>query len=311
MGLIYKIQNKINGHIYIGKTSRTLNKRWQEHVNYALAGGTTALAKAIKKYGKDNFELFIVEDNIDNDLLNEKEKTYINFYQSNNSNIGYNETDGGDGGRTSSKLSQAQVSEIIKLIQTSDIPLSDIARMYNIHKSIIININNGKTWVQDNLIYPLRTVHKNYQSKLTDQQYIEIIELLKNTNQTLTQIAKSYNLSEENITSINQGYYCYGADGYYGQFYNGTYPIRDCNKKYIKQDDISDIIYDILFTNDSMEKIGNKYGEKGNTITYIALGKRRKELTQGYKIPLRKYKLENQLIYKQKNGGDANENSRD
>lgn len=145
MGLIYKIQNKINGHIYIGKTSRTLNKRWQEHVNYALAGGTTALAKAIKKYGKDNFELFIVEDNIDNDLLNEKEKTYINFYQSNNSNIGYNETDGGDGGRTSSKLSQAQVSEIIKLIQTSDISLSDIARMYNIDKSIIININNGKT----------------------------------------------------------------------------------------------------------------------------------------------------------------------
>lgn len=74
---------------------------------------------------------------------------------------------------------------------------------------------------------------------------------------------------------------------------------------------MSDIIYDILFTNDSMEKIGNKYGEKGNTITYIALGKRRRELTQDYKIPLRKYKLENQLIYKQKNGGDTNENSRD
>lgn len=311
MGLIYKVQNKINGHIYIGKTSRTLNERWKEHVNYALSDGKTALAKAIRKYGKDNFELFIIEDNIDNNLLNEKEKTYINFYQSNKSDIGYNETEGGDGGRTSSKLSQTQVSEIIKLIQTSNISLSDIARMYNIHRSVIANINNGKTWVQDNLTYPLRLVHKNYQSKLTDQQYIEIIWLLKNTNQSLMQIAKSYNLSQENVTSINQGYHCYSADGYYGQFYNGVYPVRDCNKKHIEKNEMPNIIYDILFTNDSMEKIGNKYGEKGNTIAYIALGKRRKELTQGYKLPLRKYKLENQLIYKQKNGGDTNENSCD
>ena len=49
-----------------------------------------------------------------------------------------------------------------------------------------------------------------------------------------------------------------------------------------------------------MEKIGLKYNIHGNTLTYIANGKRRKELTQDYIVPLRKNVKENQEIYNKK-----------
>ena len=43
------------------------------------------------------------------------------------------------------------------------------------------------------------------------------------------------------------------------------------------EEHLSDILYDIIFTNQSMAKIGEKYSINGNTLQYIANGKRRKE----------------------------------
>lgn len=31
MGYIYKITNQINNKVYIGQTSRTIEKRWKDH----------------------------------------------------------------------------------------------------------------------------------------------------------------------------------------------------------------------------------------------------------------------------------------
>ena len=47
-----------------------------------------------------------------------------------------------------------------------------------------------------------------------------------------------------------------------------------------------------------MTKIGLKYNIQGNTLTYIANGKRRKELTKDYIVPLRNNIEENKKIYK-------------
>ena len=33
MGFIYKITNTINDKVYIGKTTRTIEERWKEHLN--------------------------------------------------------------------------------------------------------------------------------------------------------------------------------------------------------------------------------------------------------------------------------------
>ena len=52
--IIYKITNKINGKVYIGQTSNTLEKRWWQHCH-----GTHKhiIARAISKYGAENFKI--------------------------------------------------------------------------------------------------------------------------------------------------------------------------------------------------------------------------------------------------------------
>lgn len=86
---IYKTTNLVSGKIYIGQYSG-------EKDTYLGSGKLIKLA--IKKYGKENFIRDIIEDGInDRVLLNIREKYWINFYHSNNLEIGYNLTEGGDG----------------------------------------------------------------------------------------------------------------------------------------------------------------------------------------------------------------------
>lgn len=98
MGYIYLITNLVNGKIYIGKTTGTLENRWKEHVEAANRNIDTYFYHAIRKYGADNFK---IESLYYGDAdLNELEQYYIKEYNSyKDSNIGYNETCGGDGVR--------------------------------------------------------------------------------------------------------------------------------------------------------------------------------------------------------------------
>ena len=305
MAIIYKITNQVNGQSYIGKTIRPLHVRYKEHkkdcAEYLNTDKTTVpLYNAVGVYGWECFTIETIESNISLDEINAKEQYYIQFYDTYNS--GYNATTGGDGGRTSSKLDDNTVKQIIQLLLKKDNLLSmpQIAKEFGISPSVVSRINSGDTWYDSNLSYPLR----NYSvAGLTIEQdeYRNIIDALKNTNMPLKEIAKTYNLSESQITSINNGYECYnGSHPYYCLIYKGPFPIRKTNCHIDITDNLQGILYDIIFTNDSMAKIGEKYGVQGNTLTYIANGKRRKELTCDFITPLRKNITANQEIYNKK-----------
>jgi len=83
---IYQIINKLNKKIYIGQTIQPLHKRWSEHCNNSSC--CVVLKAAIAKYGKENFEISIIETIFYENkkdakqLLNEKEKQYIQQYNS-------------------------------------------------------------------------------------------------------------------------------------------------------------------------------------------------------------------------------------
>lgn len=94
MALIYKIENSINNKIYIGKTTRSFNERKREHCkDYKTKD--TLLYRAMRKYGLENFQFEIIEDNIPNEEISAKEKEYIKKY--NSYYEGYNMTFGGEG----------------------------------------------------------------------------------------------------------------------------------------------------------------------------------------------------------------------
>lgn len=97
MGTIYLISNSENDKVYIGKTIRSLQTRWREHLKDAHNPDKNCnkLYRAMNKYGMDKFKIQILEDNIPNDIIGLKEQEYIQQYDSYYN--GYNCTFGGEG----------------------------------------------------------------------------------------------------------------------------------------------------------------------------------------------------------------------
>lgn len=95
--IIYKAVNKINGNTYIGKTVNTLNYRKSGHINAALKrNNNTYFHKAIRKYGKENFEWSVIQTCITENHLNLAEQAYIELYKIKGIKL-YNMTEGGEG----------------------------------------------------------------------------------------------------------------------------------------------------------------------------------------------------------------------
>lgn len=115
-GFIYKISNKINNKVYIGKTLSSLEKRFKEHINDCEKSRMEKrpLYRAMCKYGVENFYIELVEES-PIDILSERECYWIKYY--NSYHDGYNATIGGDGVQTYDY--QAIVKEFIsgKLIK--------------------------------------------------------------------------------------------------------------------------------------------------------------------------------------------------
>lgn len=305
MALIYKITNKYTGTSYIGKTIRTIEMRLQEHHRdcQKYENSNIPLYNAIQKYGWDSFNIEIIEQDIPNNQIDEKEQFYISFYDTYNN--GYNATKGGDGGRTVSKLTPNEAKQICEILNNKDSLLSfgDIGAQFNIDASVVSRINNGEAWHLDNYEYPIRKYNVMGVS-IPRNIYQNIIDDIQNSSLTMGAIRDKYSLTESQLTAINWGRTCYGnsQSSYYFGLFNGTFPIRKTKQPLIIEDILPELLYDIIFTSQSMAIIGNKYNINGNTLQYIANGKRRKELTKDFLLPLRKNLNENKKIYLQKYG---------
>ena len=116
MGYIYKIQNLINNHVYIGQTVKSYEKRFQQHKsNYDKPYfSQLTLYKAFKKYGLENFSFEPIEE-VENEKLDEREKYWIDYYDSYKN--GYNMTLGG------------------RLVELYKWDLNEIINLYNETKS--------------------------------------------------------------------------------------------------------------------------------------------------------------------------------
>ena len=91
---IYKITRLKTGEIYIGK-STDIKARWQQHVKTAFGVGTIAhsiLHTTMEKDGVENFTFEMIEE-VPKDNLTEREKFYIEFY--NSKKYGLNQKAGG------------------------------------------------------------------------------------------------------------------------------------------------------------------------------------------------------------------------
>lgn len=95
MGLIYKIINNKTNKIYVGQTKRSLRERKNQHFSELRNQNhyNTQLQEDYNKYGESSFSFEILENNIDEEYLIEKETYWIQSLGGMYSDRLYNQTD--------------------------------------------------------------------------------------------------------------------------------------------------------------------------------------------------------------------------
>lgn len=156
---IYKITNKDNGKSYIGQ-SVDIVKRWSAHRTRPFKSSCneydSPLYRAIRKYGLDNF-IFEVVEKCEIDLLNSREKYWIEYYDTFFS--GYNQGIGGNTRRTFAE--KEKIIGIIHELETTNLLHREIAKKYNISVEMVQGINTGRYW-RHNREYPIQKSKNNY-----------------------------------------------------------------------------------------------------------------------------------------------------
>jgi len=159
---IYKITNKINNKVYIGQ-SINIEQRWGQHKRNAFNENCHTynypLYRAIRKYGIENFTFEIIEE-CSSEILTVKEQQWIDYYNSLNSQYGYNIVPAIDSKKGENcnwaMLTNQQFDIIVSLLKETNILMTDIGKMFNVSGSCIEDINKGRRRHQDNIDYPIR-----------------------------------------------------------------------------------------------------------------------------------------------------------
>lgn len=157
---IYKITNLQNQHCYIGQ-SRNINNRWKRHRTTAYnpndKGYEYPLYRAFRKYGLEIFQFKVIEE-CAVDMLNEREKYWIEYYKPE-----YNQTVGENYSSVPQKLTYEQVQEIQQILindTEGKISHKELGERFGVSgKDTIRDINNGRTWYNPELKYPLHISH--------------------------------------------------------------------------------------------------------------------------------------------------------
>lgn len=117
---VYKITNLINNKSYIGQTIVNPESRWTRHKNDAIKNKLdTHFARAIRKYGVENFKLEIIDTATTQEELTQKEHDWIIYYDSIEN--GYNETSAisKSGGNTYKSKTEEELMTIGEKIRNS------------------------------------------------------------------------------------------------------------------------------------------------------------------------------------------------
>lgn len=222
MGYIYIIKNDINDKVYIGKTTKTIQSRWMEHLEsiYQTSTQHRPLYAAMRKHGYKHFYIEQLEE-VDNSLLNEQEIYWIKRYDSYNN--GYNATLGGDG-RNMLVITKEEIIELFDKYPNRTLPfyskqlkcsvptLTKYIQLYNIYYDQ--NYNKGK--IINNNKKPIQ------QLDLITHQIINTFESMYQAADELIQQGVTSAKRESIINNIRR--VCIGERnkcyGYYWQYIN-------------------------------------------------------------------------------------------
>lgn len=206
---IYKIHNKLNNKIYIGKSINILS-RWEQHIDAARLGKYNYdFYKDLKEIQNFTFEILKI---CDEDELQSYEQYFIDYF--NSCEKGYNQVHAIDQRKEEYKDLSSNILLAIELLENSGLFYQEIAEQTNLSVNTIQNINTCKSYknyhnYKSNIRQESGNICRrdkgelNPTAKLTEAQVLEIIQLLKESKLTNKQISQQFNVSISCINNIN------------------------------------------------------------------------------------------------------------
>lgn len=209
MRAIYKWQNRTNGKVYIGK-SVDVAKRIREYRHEVNRGSTRPIIAALRKYGFDNFDFSIVEqcDELSNEQLLEREQYWMDYYDSQNLEKGYNLLDSTEtpleafsqgSKNVKARLNEEKVLAIREMIYLQNISPAEIYKMFanEISYDAFKKAYRGDTWknVDTSMIRNINSEVERKgkpKAKLTKKDVIDIRRLAEEEHWTISEIYDKY-----------------------------------------------------------------------------------------------------------------------
>lgn len=230
---IYKITNPC-GKIYIGQ-SKDIESRISRYKKLQCCKKQHLLYRSFLKYGIENHSFEILEKGeYTKEELNSLEKEYIVKYNSfrKTNKLGMNLKTGGDSvelddsikekmsikrkelfkaGQRNSKIKLEDIKEVKRLIAYNK-PLNEIAEKFGVKKGAISEIKSGRSWkdIPDYIVPEEekhlinRTNQFSRLQKLTEEQRLEVLNLIDKKELTFEQIGKLYNVTKGAISAIKR-----------------------------------------------------------------------------------------------------------
>ena len=215
-----KSSNKI---VYVGQTNN-LDYRHKQHIKYDPYNPNNVeynypLSRGVRKYGEDEYELIILEDNLLQSQLNEREIYWIKFYDTYFN--GYNQSTCGSN-PVKPIFDDKLIDLVIEMLKDYENSYQNICDKTGLSMTHVYNINTGNRRKRDGIQYPIRpnNVVGTKGLKFTPEQNNEIHNLLLNTHKEFKEIAELYHCDAATISRINRG----ATKSY--RLKNYTYPLR-------------------------------------------------------------------------------------
>lgn len=279
--VIYRMLNTVNNKCYIGQTNN-FQKRMNGHRSDAKNPNShsynSPLSYAIRKYGWDSFENYVIEylNTDDYKIVDEREQFWIEYYQSLSFLNGYNVTTGGQGCPRPEKTYEERVS-LSKIFTPTEI--YDIQQMLisgeqstvirekyypRLSNSFLDNINIGLNFRNNDFDYPLskREIRSiNY----TTQEIKEIKADIK-SGMKYSDIKNKWGMSLGMISGVNNGRVWHDE--------NESYPlsVRSHSKLQNANTWVKEVQQDLMNSSLPMIEIANKYDKAYSTIKKINSG---------------------------------------
>ena len=189
-GEIYIIKNNINNNVYIGQTISGYKKRFKEHIRCAKRGNSKqTIHHAMIKHGIENFYIELLEGNIEQDVLNEREEYWIKFYDSFKN--GYNMMAGGNQSRVPEHPFLVEhEKEIVEKYLSKEYSLRKLAEEYKVDRAALSNFLKKRN------IEVLKRSHSTIY--LTEQQKAEISNFCRSGIRA-AEIAEKFGITQKTV----------------------------------------------------------------------------------------------------------------